>query len=127
MTEAIAQDIIQQWLTAKSAAMGEDHDVAALERILTGDLLTRWQGQANQSAEEGWYWEYEHPEIEILNVIVSEEDPDRATVEARVQEVGEFYTDGQLILAESYDSSVEVSYDIIRQDGQWKIEAVGAL
>lgn len=127
LTEAIAEEVIRRWFSAKSEAMGADHDAEALETVLVGSLLNRWQGQSAQSANSDWHWEYEHPELTITAVNWEEDTPDQATVEATVQEVGEFYTDGQLNLAESYDSNLQVSYALVRQDEMWKIESIQSL
>lgn len=127
LTEDIAQSVLQRWFAAKSEAMGQEHNQEGLETVLVGDLLARWQSQSVQASQENWHWEYEHPELEISDVVWSEDTPDQATVDASVQEIGEFYSEGQLNIAESYNSELQVRYELIRDDNLWKIESVQTL
>lgn len=124
LTPEIAEQVIERWLSAKSEAMGENYNVSALDDILVDSMLARLQGQSRAAENGNWYWEYEHPTLEINNVVWSEEQPDQGTIEANVQEVGQYYVDGQLSMAETYDSNLNVRYGVVRRDGLWKISSV---
>jgi hypothetical protein len=45
-----------------------------------------------------------------------------AIVEATVTERGSFYNNGQLDESSSYDDSLQVRYNLIRENGQWRIQ-----
>ena len=51
----------------------------------------------------------------------------QATVEAIVSEKADFYNGGQLDSNTSYDSTVRVRYDLVRQDDQWRIQDMAVL
>ncbi|WP_088893395.1 IMS domain-containing protein [Leptolyngbya ohadii] len=68
LTETSASQVIQSWLRAKSAAMGEQHETNVLSNILTNPLLAEWRTRSEKARTEGWYWEYEHPNVEIVSV-----------------------------------------------------------
>ncbi|MEB3355522.1 MAG: IMS domain-containing protein [Synechococcales bacterium] len=124
LTEAGAIEVIRAWLAAKSAAMGENHNAEALSEILVGSLLDKWQGQSTSAQAGGWYLEYEHPNLTVESVEWEEETPDQATIYATVTEVGNFYKNGQLDLSQSYDSEVQVSYDLVRDENGWKVQSI---
>lgn len=50
-----------------------------------------------------------------------------ASIEAIVREKADLYSDGQLDPGSSYDSSVRVRYDLVRQDNQWRIQGMEVL
>ena len=124
LTEAIAQDVLQRWFDAKSAAMGEEHDQEPLEAVLTGALLNRWKSQSVQASQENWHWQYEHSDLDVSEVTWNEDEPNQALVAASVNEVGSFYVEGQLSSDDSYSSTVEVLYSLVRENDQWKIDDV---
>lgn len=117
-----AENILQTWFNAKSEALGSDYTAEALNEILVEPALAQWRYRVEEAQTEGWYWEYEHPNVEVTAVELFEDDPDQAIIEANVTEVGELYEDGQLDVARSYDSSLQVSYSLVRDDEQWKIQ-----
>lgn len=57
----------------------------------------------------------------------SVEDGQQAAIEALVSEKADFYTNNQIDATASYDSTVRVRYDLVRQDGQWRIQAMQVL
>jgi curved DNA-binding protein CbpA len=83
LTEANAPEIIQSWLEAKAAAMGEQHQVEKLEQILVDPALAQQRNRADELRAEGSYWKLEHPKVEILSVETNQtgssgNDPDSA-------------------------------------------------
>lgn len=124
--EQTAQDVVQQWLTAKQAAYGPNHDIDQLATILVGSELSRRQEQANQFANQNLYFGYEH---EVLEAEFTDEDIaqlDQTSIQATVREKGDFYAGGIIDSNESYDSTLNVQYDLVRQDGTWKIQGMQA-
>jgi hypothetical protein len=122
-----AQQVIQNWLTAKAAAMGPEHAVENLNQALAGTALSQWQKRAEEASRDGWYWQYKHNLLKVDAVNVSEVNPDQAKVEAEVSEDAQFYESNQLRQDLSYSETIRVQYDLIRQDGQWKIQAMTVL
>ncbi|MEB3211669.1 MAG: IMS domain-containing protein [Leptolyngbyaceae bacterium] len=121
LTPEIATAVVERWLSAKVEAMGDSHNAEPLEEVLTGEFLSRWQNRSQEDARNNQHWNYSHSSVEVVDVVWSEEFPDQATIEANVQEQGELYTAGQL--SDSYDSLVNVRYELVRQDGVWKIQS----
>ncbi len=74
LTEETAPDVIQAWLRAKAAAMGETHQVDQLEQILVEPALTQQKARAEEYQAENSYWKYEHSDIEIVSVETSGAD-----------------------------------------------------
>lgn len=127
LTPEVAVNVVERWLAAKVLAMGDSHDAEALNGVLTGDLLSYWQSRSTEDALSNRYWEYEHGSVNVTNVIWSEELPDQATIEADVQESGEYFVAGQISLDEAYDTVVNVRYELAREDDGWKIQSVQVL
>jgi hypothetical protein len=123
LTEELAQQVVETWLAAKAAALGESRNVEALSQILVDPALSNWQGTAAQGEANNWYMVYTH-EVAIDQVEVDEADPERASVFASVREQADLYSNGQLDAGGSYDSSLQVRYDLVRQDGQWRIQSM---
>ncbi len=122
--EPTAQDIVQQWLAAKQAAYGPDHDLDQLATILVEPELSRRLTQATQFANQNLYFGYEH---EVLEAEFADEDItqlDQTSIRATVREKGDFYAGGIIDPNESYDSTLNVQYDLVRQDGAWKVQGM---
>lgn len=120
LTEATAAQAIQTWLSTKSQALGPDHQIEQLEKILTTPALSVWQQRARATQQENSYWQYDHS-VEVNSVETSEANPDQATVDAAVKEAARFYQGGQLNQNSSYNENLRVRYELVRQQGQWLI------
>jgi ARC6-like, IMS domain/DnaJ domain len=125
LTNQSAQQVIQNWLKIKSTAMGQTHDVSQLSQILVEPLLSDWQTQAEELKTANSYFEYQH-NLKIESVNTSPTNPDQAQVQAEVVETATAYQDSQVNVSASRDEILNVQYDLIRQDGQWRIQAVDA-
>lgn len=156
LTEEVAQQVVETWLSAKSAALGENHDTAALSEILVEPVLSTWQARADESIANNWYMVYEHsvtiesvevisgsePETEVAGDPTSAEDaltdaiaptsatepasdsPQQAIVLASVTENAQLHVNGQVDTDGSYNETLQVQYDLVRQDGQWRIQSM---
>jgi len=182
MNETTAATVIQSWLTAKTAAMGNQYQTSALSEILADPMLAEWRTRSERAKTENWYWQYEHPNVEIVSVTpetgtadssaaasensssspspnslpASSASPeaspaagsspaaspetaspasstpdssegDRAQVEAIVTERGDLFVNGQIDQSSSYEDSIRARYDLVRTQGQWRIESVNVL
>ena len=121
---SMAQQVIETWLEAKQAAMGEDYQADQLATILTGPLLDQWQRRADNAPQENWYWEYEH-EVEVQSVEPDDPTADRLQVTASVREKARLFEVGVENDEASYDDRLTMEYVLVRQDGQWFIESMG--
>ncbi|NES18994.1 MAG: DUF4101 domain-containing protein [Symploca sp. SIO3E6] len=123
LTQETAKQVIQTWLSTKSNALGTEHQVEQLAQILVNPSLSNWQQIAEETKQNGSYWEYQH-QVEVNSVNTSDANQDQATVDAAVKEAGSFYQNDVLNQAVSYDDNLRVRYDLVRQDGQWFIRDV---
>lgn len=163
MTEEVAQQVIETWLSTKSQARGSDYAIDQLSQILTGEALSQQQYFAEELRQTSSYWEYEHqivsveidgaeqsgvgsategategessaaPDASTLGSVTTDTVPAssassaQAQIVAEVSEVGELYQNGRLNLSQSYDSTVRVRYDLVRQPEGWRIESIEQL
>nr|WP_228056397.1 IMS domain-containing protein [Microcoleus sp. LEGE 07076] len=118
VTEQAAGQIIQSWLSAKAAALGPNHAVEELKQVLTEPALSRWQLMADAQQKNNAYQRYVH-KLEVKGVTTNPTNPDRAQVEAQVAEKAEVFDRDQLV--SSRNENLRVRYDLIRQEGQWRI------
>ncbi|MBE9094553.1 IMS domain-containing protein [Tychonema sp. LEGE 07203] len=118
ITEQAAGQIIQGWLSAKAAALGPNHAVEELKPVLTEPALSRWQLMADAQQKNNAYQRYVH-KLEVIGVTTNPTNPDRAQVEAQVAEKADVFDRDQLV--SSRNENLRVRYDLIRQDGQWRI------
>jgi len=68
LTKEEAKSVIESWLAAKAAAMGENHDMAPLDKVLADPMLSRWKADAEQVKAANSYLKYDHSNLEITSV-----------------------------------------------------------
>ncbi|AFY78412.1 DnaJ-class molecular chaperone with C-terminal Zn finger domain [Pleurocapsa sp. PCC 7327] len=122
LTQQGAEQVIQTWLTVKSQAMGSQHQVEKLDEILTGTLLSQWRDRVAKLKGSNNYWHYQH-QMQVRSLKTDTQNPDRATVEASVREIANYYQNGQLNRGQSDDYSIRVRYELVRQQGRWLIQS----
>lgn len=122
LTQQGAEQAIQTWLTVKSQAMGNQHQVEKLDDILTGSLLSQWRERAAKLKGSNNYWQYQH-QMQVRSLKTDTQNPDRATVEASVREVANYYQNGQLNRGQSDDYNIQVRYELVRQQERWLIQS----
>lgn len=122
LTTESAQQVIETWLTAKSVAMGENHDRAQLATILTDPALSQWQKNVDDAERDGQHFEYEH-EVKVTGVEVDTNNPDAASIEAEVTEAASLFEDGQPSSDGSRNDRLQIRYEVARQEGQWRIKS----
>ncbi len=118
MTETAARDIVQSWLSAKAAALGPNHAVEELKQVLTEPALSRWQLMAEAQQRNNAHQRYGH-KLQVNGVKTNPTNPDLAEVEAQVAEKAEVFDRDQLV--SSRNENLRVRYQLIRQEGQWRI------
>lgn len=117
----LAREVVQKWLDSKAAALGEKHQIEQLDSILTGSLLTQWRDRSTLYQQSNIYRQFEHT-LDIESVTIDGENPDLATVEAKVTEIAQHYRGGQIDLAQSYNDNLRVRYQLVRQNDSWLIQ-----
>jgi hypothetical protein len=120
-----AKETIQAWLAAKSAAFGSEHQKKPLKEVLTGSALEIWQKRA-AALQGNNYWRYDH-QVDVRSVTNNAKNPNLVTVEAIVNEKAIYFHNGKEIVNRSYNESLKVRYDLVRQGDKWLIEKTQVL
>ncbi|MGK7917261.1 MAG: IMS domain-containing protein [Prochloraceae cyanobacterium] len=121
-----AIQVIQTWLQSKSQAFGSNHKIEQLNGILADPILSQWRDRAKYFKDHNAYRQYQHT-VEVASVTLDEQNPDRATVQAKVREAAKYYQNGQFHQNHSYDSNLLVRYDFVRQQDRWLIQKIEVL
>ncbi len=116
-----ATQVIKQWFTVKSQALGPQHQFEQLNTILLDPALSRWRETAQLAKQQDWYWEYQQHQLNVRQVEVNKTDPNQATVEADVTEVGKLYEGGQFV--RDGNEQLRIRYELAREQnsGQWRL------
>lgn len=126
LNQKMAEQVIQTWLSAKKAAFGSNHAVDNLKQILVQPALSQWQQRVEKDKANNRYRQYQHS-LKVESVKSSAAAPDQAQVEATVKETAQVYENTQLKQNASYDDSLRVRYDLVRQESQWRIREMTVL
>lgn len=116
-----SQQVIQTWLTSKSAAFGKEHKIDQLNSILGEPLLATWRKRALDYQKSNSYREYQH-NMTVRSAQIDPNNPQKATVDAEVKEIAKHYQAGKLDNAQSYDDNLLVRYQLIFQGENWLIQ-----
>jgi hypothetical protein len=129
LTTDSALAVLKDWLTVKSAAMGETRAVDQLPKVLTGSALSQWQNWAELEKSGNSYLKYEHSEVAVNAVELSPDNPDQAIVEATVVEKKDSYVNGKLDPTTSSEgaANLQIRYTFVRQDGRWLIQSINPM
>lgn len=124
LTKQTAKKVIETWLSAKAAALGQNHEIDGLNEILTGAVLSQWQSVAQQEQEEKRYRQYKH-NVEIVAVSKKGTDQNSVFIDAKVQEVTHFYQNS--LQKKSSDEKLRVRYDLVRKQNKWLIQRMSVV
>jgi hypothetical protein len=75
---AAAQQVLESWLAAKAKAMGANHEIDQLDRVLLEPKLSEWRGKADREKQNNSYVKYTHA-VKVASVELSPATPE-ATV-----------------------------------------------
>ena len=126
ITKNTAEAVIRKWLLAKTRALGEKHEIDSLKQALTGSSLSQWEGIVRQEKVANRYRMFQH-ELDPSSLTVKPIDENNATVIASVTEAANFYENGQLNNQKSYNETIRVKYDLVRQNNTWRIQEMSVL
>ncbi len=121
MTKETATQVVQAWLTAKSAALGPNHEVDSLKQILTGSALKYWRGIGLQVKADNRYRRYEHT-INDVSIETDAEDKDHVSINASVTENTTYYENS--LEKKKEPDKVRVRYELTRVEGEWRIRDI---
>jgi len=111
-----------------------------LKEVLTGSALEIWQKRA-AALQGNNYWRYDH-QVDVRSVTNNAKNPNLATVEAIVNEKAMYFHNGveaivndkamyfhngKEIVNRSYNESLNLRYDLVRQGDKWLIEKTQVL
>ncbi|GFE70807.1 IMS domain-containing protein [Chroococcus sp. FPU101] len=126
LTAEGAKEVIQTWLNSKSQAFGPEYQIEQLKNILAEPLFLEWQKRAIALKAQNSYWKYQH-QLEIQSVMTDAQNPEHATVAAKVRETAQFNQNGKIVASRSYDQNLSVRYDLAQHKGQWLIQNITVL
>ncbi|WP_028082102.1 IMS domain-containing protein [Dolichospermum circinale] len=124
LTNKTAKEVIETWLSAKAAALGENHDIDGLNKILTGQVLSQWRSLARQEQEDKRYRQYKH-DVKVESVSKKGTDKNYVSVDATVQEVTQFYENSRQ--KKSSHENLRVRYELVRKEGKWLIQRMSVI
>ena len=122
LTDRSAQEVIQSWLTAKAAALGQKHEIEKLEQVLADPKLAYWKGQAQVVSRDKSYISYKHGEVKVSQIDQAKTTPDQAKVVAEVSETREEYDESGKLRNSARDQNLRVRYSLTRKDSEWRIQ-----
>lgn len=126
LNQTTATQVIQTWLSTKSAAFGKDYAVDQLDQILVQPALAQWKQRVQNDKASNRTRQYKHS-VKVNSVQTKASSPDHAQVVATVNEVAQVYDKGRLNRATSYNETLRVRYDLVRGANQWHIQAMKVL
>lgn len=120
-TKGTAKVIVENWLSTKASALGENHNIDSLNDILTGTALNSWRIVAQQVKSQNRYRTFEHT-VNIESVDTIPNNKNQAAIEATVTEQARFYQNRQINQARSYNDTIRVRYMVVKIRGKWRIK-----
>lgn len=124
LTNKTAKEVIETWLSAKAAALGQNHDIDGLNKILTGQVLSQWRSLAQQEQEDKRYRQYKH-DVKVESVSKKGTDKNYVSVDATVQEVTHFYENSRQ--KKSSHENLRVRYELVHKEGKWLIQGMSVI
>jgi hypothetical protein len=115
-----AQSLLEGWLSVKAQALGKEHKISYLSTVLAEPMLNIWKQRAQVLGGKD-YWQYQH-QVQVESVRIDPKNPNLATVEARVQEKANYFSQGQLNRTKSFDDRLRVRYQLSRVNNKWLIK-----
>ncbi|MGG6297331.1 IMS domain-containing protein [Leptolyngbya sp. AN02str] len=111
-----ARTVVDGWLAAKRASMGEGHDTSRLSTVLADPFLSQRMAAAEDARITGTTQTYRHSLLEVQVLPSTSQNADQAQVKALVVES----LDGE-------SERLDVTYQMVRQNGQWRISSIADL
>ena len=118
LTAESAKTILESWLRIKSEALGPNHRVSELNKILTQPILGKWQQNAKDTKEGGDYLTFEHEvKIDSIKLISAS----RAQVKANIKEQTNYYQSNKINKISTTQDDLVLQYDLKKDGENWLI------
>ncbi len=121
LTKGTAKVIVENWLSTKASALGENHNIESLDNVLVGTALNSWRIVAGQVKSQNRHRTFDHT-VNIESVDTIPNNQNQAAIEATVNEQARFYENGQINQARSYNDNIRVRYMVVKIRGKWLIK-----
>lgn len=126
LTKGTAKVTVENWLSTKASALGENHNIESLDNILFGTALNSWRIVAQQVKAKNRYRTFEH-NVNIESVDTIPNNKNQAAIEATVTEQARFYENSQINEQRSYNDTIRVRYMVVKINGKWRIKDMSVL
>lgn len=127
LTKVTAEEIVRSWLSTKKTALGENHNIQSLDKILVGSALANWKLIARQDKAKNRYRTFEHSGLSIESFGTIPSNKNQAAVEATVTERADFYNNGEKNQQKSYYGKFRVRYMLFKIGGKWRIKEMSVV
>ncbi len=123
LTTGTAKVIVENWLSTKASALGQNHNIDSLDDILLGGALNNWRIVARNVKAKNRYRTFEHS-VKIESVDTLPNNKNQGAIEATVNEQARFYENGQINQGRSYNDTIRVRYMVVKSgiDNKWRIK-----
>lgn len=119
----LAQQTIQNWLSAKAKSLNLGYQTAELKNVLVEPALSGALERAQTAQANGIHWEYTHPQVQIATMPQLDALAQAATVRVVVTENASYFdTNRRLNPARSYAKKLMVDYNLVRQGDRWYVK-----
>ena len=106
-----AERLIRDWQRVKSAAMGRNHELDGLNRLLGGPLLDEWRSRAEKAKSSQFCWRFSHKgKLRVTRLVGGTPAGAPAAVEAVLREAGTLVDERDGKAVDTYDSQYTVRY-----------------
>ena len=121
LTKSTAKVIVENWLSTKASALGQNHNIESLDDILFGTTLNSWRIVAQRVKSSNRYRTFVH-NVKIESVDTIPNNKNQAAIEATVNEQASFYENGQINQQRSYNDTIRVRYMVVKIGSKWRIK-----
>ncbi|XP_020537029.1 plastid division protein CDP1, chloroplastic isoform X3 [Jatropha curcas] len=117
-----AEALVKQWQAIKAEALGPNHEIHSLSKVLDESMLAQWQALANEAKARPCYWRFVLLQLSVLRADIFSDGygVELAEIEAVLEEAAELVDESQQ-KNPNYYSIYKIHYVLKRQeDGSWK-------
>ena len=123
-----AERLIRDWQRVKSAAMGRDHELDGLNRLLGGPLLEEWRSRAEKAKSSQFSWRFSHKrKLRVTRLVGGTPAGAPAAVEAVLREAGTLVDERDGKAVDTYDSQYTVRYLLEDSGGGYRLTRAAVL
>merc|ERR1711939_887630 len=118
ITNDQVESIIRKWKEVQNAALGKDHQLDKLNKILEGRMLECWYLRSLDVKKKGEQWVYSLDSIQVEEVY--SEDRTAAKAKVKMQEKAAYILEGKTKMV--YEDEYLAWFWLVRkEDDSWRI------